>query len=776
MAPASSSSTSTESVAFLTFSPNSIPYAEVASFYHAREAQLNGPRLRIGLKSDILAPATLTVRDSSQPNEKTTITGKPDIVRFIARAFHGQNGSLYHRYSPSVQDQIDSWLDAVKPHSKQAIAIDKLVSTINSAHGFLVDGVEDLTIADFMVWDFIKRSVRTESYSDNRANGHVNGVSSQSFDSWLNRVENTASTQRALRDIESALRSVNHLELFRHAVAVQVSAILGTPYDKIRSIVEVPGDPRNGDLAVPIPRLQLPGNPVDISKQIAEKVRTNEYITSCKAMGPFLNFSINRDLLRDRIIPQVIELGSQYGRNASGFGKLAISEFSSPNIAKPFHLGHLRSTIIGNFVKNILEANGWATVAINYLGDWGKQYGVLAVGFEKYGCQEQLKADPIRHLFDVYVKINKDMGKVKEASIYKEINEAARAYFKRMEEGEASAIAIWQQMRDMSIEAYKKAYGRINIDFDVYSGESQYSLAEMNDVLNELRSMGLLEVSEGAELVDLESHGCGKALITKSDGSMLYLSRDIAAAIDRYNHYHFDQMYYVVANQQDLHFRQLFTVLSMMGKPWAKQCVHISFGMIKSNDGNMSSRNGTVVFLEDILNNVKEEMHDVMRANEVKYQQVENPEQTADIVGQSAVMIQDMSARRGKDYEFNMDRMLAFEGDTGPYLQYAHARLCSIERRSGLELPAKLPLAHLQNDKEMGPVIDMISQLPDVIVEASKNLEPSTIVTYLMKLSHSISSALDKLVVIGEKNKDTAVARLARECETAKPDKAQNEV
>lgn len=198
----------------------------------------------------------------------------------------------------------------------------------------------------------------------------------------------------------------------------------------------------------------------------------------------------------------------------------------------------------------------------------------------------------------------------------------------------------------------------------------------MNDILKELRSMGLLEESHGAEIVNLESHGHGKALITKSDGSMLYLSRDIAAAIDRYNKYHFDQMYYIVANQQDLHFKQLFTILSLMGLPWAKQCTHISFGMIKSKDGNMSSRKGTVVFLEDILNNVKEEMHDVMRANENKYAQVENPDQTADIVGQSAVMIQDMSARRGKDYEFNMDRMLAFEGDTGPYLQVSVKVLC----------------------------------------------------------------------------------------------------
>ncbi|TPX38182.1 arginine---tRNA ligase [Synchytrium microbalum] len=744
-----------EAVAFLTFSPNSIPYAEVASYYHAREQEPTAPSLRVGLTYDILAPASLTIRDASQPNGKTIISGKSNIARFIARAFYGHAGSLSTKLSPALQAQTDVWLDAVKPDSKTPISIDKLIQTIDSQHGMLMDGVKDVTVADFMAWDFVKRTTATTPATANGVKKHA------AYDKWLARVEEAPSTQKALHDIELALRGVNHLEIFRHAIASQISATLNLPISTIRPVIEVPADNRNGDFAVPIPRLQLPGNPVEICKKVAEKITPNEYILSCKPLGPFLNFVTNRTVLRDRVIPQVLELGSLYGRNASGFGKLAISEFSSPNIAKPFHLGHLRSTIIGNFIKNILEANGWATVSINYLGDWGKQYGVLAVGFDRYGSATKIKEDPIRHLFDVYVQINNDMGKDKEAPQYKEINEAARAYFKRMEDGDPSALAVWQQMRDLSIEAYKLAYGRLNIGFDVYSGESQYSLAEMNDVLKDLRAMGLLEVSQGAELVNLESYGHAKALITKSDGSMLYLSRDIAAAIDRYNYYHFDHMYYVVASQQDLHFKQLFTILSLMGKSWSKQCTHISFGMIKSKDGNMSTRKGTVVFLEDILNSVKDEMHDLMKANEVKYAQVENPERTADIVGQSAVMIQDMSARRNKDYEFNMDRMLAFEGDTGPYLQYAHSRLCSIERRSGLTIPAKFSLSNLENDKEMGPLIDMISQLPDAIIDASRNMEPSTIVTYLMKLSHTVSSALNELVVIGEKNKDTAIARLA---------------
>lgn len=345
--------------------------------------------------------------------------------------------------------------------------------------------------------------------------------------------------------------------------------------------------------------------------------------------------------------------------------KKFIVEFSSPNIAKPFHAGHLRSTIIGGFLANLYEGAGWDVVRINYLGDWGKQYGLLALGFEKYGNEEALNMDPINHLYEIYVKINQDLAvekdeikafeaaeQTEEATKLKDegLDEQARRYFKAMTENDERAIAQWARFRELSIKRYKETYARLNIHFDEYSGESQVKQEQMDVAAKRMADAGISEESEGAIIVDFSKHVPGKVgkslerpVIRKKDGTALYLTRDISELLHRHEKYDFDHMIYVVASAQDLHLKQLFKIIELMGEEEvAKKVQHVNFGLVLG----MSTRKGTVKFLDDILRDVGEKMHEVMKRNQSKYEQVEDPEATADVLGISSVMVQDMSGKR----------------------------------------------------------------------------------------------------------------------------------
>jgi len=454
-----------------------------------------------------------------------------------------------------------------------------------------------------------------------------------------------------------------------------------------------------------------------------------------------------------------------------------IVEFSSPNIAKPFHAGHLRSTIIGGFLGNLYEEAGWDVTRMNYLGDWGKQYGLLAVGFDRFGSEEKLEQNPIGHLYDIYVKINAVGSEQKaeietlqseikelqsknepiadqEAQIEKlqkeSVDEVARGYFKRMVDGDKEALAIWRKFRDLSIVKYKDTYARLNIHFDDYSGESQVQNESMDKAAEVMSEKKVSENSDGAIIVDLTKYQkkLGKALVKKKDGTSLYLTRDIGAAHERMGKYHFDKMIYVVATQQDLHLQQLFKILEVMGGEYAevaKRCQHINFGMVQG----MSTRKGTAKFLDDILRDVGEKMHDVMRSNEGKYEQVTDPEKTADTLGISAVMVQDMSGKRINNYEFDINRMTSFEGDTGPYLQYAHARLCSVARKADLNREDLLSADwSLLSEKHAIDVVRSLAQWPDVFLNTIKTQEPVTVLTYLFKMTHLLSSSYEALNVV----------------------------
>ncbi|EAS34256.3 arginyl-tRNA synthetase [Coccidioides immitis RS] len=582
--------------------------------------------------------------------------------------------------------------------------------------------------------------------------------------------------------------TLNPVDKYRAHIAELIGPIVGKEPEFVYTRLQWTNTLDKGDLLLAVPALQIKGRkPTDLAEEIAAKFPQSDLVESPKAAGTHLQFHFRAQPLIHTVIPSILENKATYGTNAniglrdprdpSKGKKRIVVEFSSPNIAKPFHAGHLRSTIIGGFLANLYRIMGWDVIKMNYLGDWGKQYGLLANGYKMYGNEEELLKDPINHLFEVYVKINKDVGEqegpIKElkeqiklkkekgedvAALEKELetlvdaswDEKARRYFKSMEDGDEDALALWRRFRDLSIEKYKQTYARLNIDFDVYSGESQVKQESLSKVYQTMQEEGVSEDSEGAIIVDFTKHGAkklGKAIVVRKDGTPLYLTRDIAAIFERDETFHFDKMLYVVAAQQDLHLAQLFKTVELMGrKDLAERCQHINFGMVRG----MSTRKGTVKFLNDILKDVGDKMHEVMKKNAVKYEQVQNPDETADTLGITSVMVQDMSGKRINGYEFNLEDMTSFEGDTGPYLQYAHARLCSVNRKAEID-PSVLGSADLSllTESHAVDLVRLLSQWPDVVLNSMKTLEPTTIITYLFRMTHTLSSGYDTLKVVG---------------------------
>ena len=543
------------------------------------------------------------------------------------------------------------------------------------------------------------------------------------------------------------------LDEFKADLAQALSKASGVPAEAIVPALESCKKKELGDFAVAAPRLvrlssdaeMKKKKPVEVAAAWAAAFEPTELTASVSTAGPYLNFKLNTVALARRVCAAIEREGEDFGKNKSGAGKNIIVEYSSPNIAKPFHAGHLRSTVLGNFLCNIHKANGYNVIGINWLGDWGVQFGKLAVGFEKWGDEEKLKKEPVRHLYEVYVKVNKACDEDAE------LNKRAHEFFKRMETGDKDALAVWSRFREMSIADMNKTFARLNIKFDVISGESQMNQAIADEAMATLREKGLLVEDAGALIVPLKQYGLTNAILKKSDDTTLYLTRDLAAAIERYRAYHFDKMFYVVSAQQSLHFQQLFKTLELMGYTWAKQCVHIPFGMVKG----MSTRKGTAVFLDDILGEAQQTMLANMSANAAKLEELDaDPKEVADVIGVSAVVAQDFSARRIKDYDFEWARMTSFEGRTGPYLEYAHARLCSVERKCGFELNPAADLS-LITEPEAALLLMEIARFPEVVKSALDSLEPVNILTYLFDLSHAISVAHNVLWV---KNRERPLA------------------
>ncbi|KAK5797059.1 hypothetical protein F5H01DRAFT_385393 [Linnemannia elongata] len=752
----------------LSFPLNNAPYGLVAI-----AAALNAPEHTISLKPVPAETSTTTSLIPQGTVKPVKISGQVAIARYLVRSL--ASNSLYTESDLALVTAQDNLLDIVR----QTIATPKHITTLatasNSASTAFLLTQDKPLLADYAVWGAITAYTKSHSLLANLKD-------LEKFTAWMALMDQRQECKLAIERVDKALKDAQEtiaaeaaafaaekaklgsvvevptiegsdpdtdpLDAFKNVLAAQLSTLVDVDIKILYDALEAPRASENGHIALSVPRLRLKGAPAAIAADIVAKFQLNDYVLSTKADGPFVNFFLNHIKLADSLFHKIYDTKEKWGCNKSGGDKKVIVEFSSPNIAKPFHAGHLRSTIIGSFVRNILQANGYDTLSMNYLGDWGKQYGLLAVGFERYGSEEKLLEDPIKHLFDVYVRINVD-AKENEA-----VHDEARAYFKKMEEGDEAALKIWSRFRDLSIVKYKDIYARLNIAFDVYSGESQVTDG-MDRALKMLHEKNLLTESDGALIIDLTKYKLGICVVQKKDGTTLYITRDIGAALERYEKYGFEHMYYIVASQQDLHLKQLFKILELLGFDWAKKVTHLNFGMV----GGMSTRKGTVVFLEEILEETRDAMHEVMKKNEHKYAQIEEPLEVADNIGISAIMVQDASARRIKNYDFDWKRMFSFEGDTGPYLQYAHARLCSIERKTEMEVNPKADLRHLGDSRAAGDLITMIARYPQIVRETTRSFEPVNIVGYAMKLSHNVSQALESMYVMGAE-KEVAEARL----------------
>ncbi|KAL2192754.1 arginyl-tRNA synthetase [Corynascus similis CBS 632.67] len=559
------------------------------------------------------------------------------------------------------------------------------------------------------------------------------------------------------------------IDIYRAFVADVLARLAGCETPVAYESLQIPGTPANGDLVLPVPRLRIKGKkPAEQCAELAAAFPDNHPLFQKPvAVGIHLPVFFTPLSLPRLVLPYIFQRQQSYG-NDPDVGlrnhatpdqgrKKVIVEFSSPNIAKEFHAGHLRSTIIGAFIANLYEAMGWDVIKVNYLGDWGKQFGLLAVGWQRFGSEEELAREPLKHLLDI-----------ESRGLFAERN----AFFSRMEAGDEETIALWRRFRDISVDRYIATYARLNIDFDEYSGESQVNKATIERVESVLREKGIYEQNKGSWIIDFDKHGSkglGLAVVRSRTGTTTYLLRDVAAILDRAEKYAFNKIIYVVSTEQDLYFRRVFRTVELMGRPdLAARLQHVNFGKVMG----MSSRLGNVQLLGDILDQSREAMHEVMRRNKVKYSQVEDPDAVAEKVGISAVMVQDMSGKRINNYPFDIGRMTSFEGDTGPYLQYCHARLNSILRKAGL---TRQDLAdHLENHPDgldadvlgdkphAADLLRLMAQYPDVTAMAFKTLEPSTILTYLFRLAHQLSSCYDVLQVVGaEGGRDVVLARAA---------------
>lgn len=504
------------------------------------------------------------------------------------------------------------------------------------------------------------------------------------------------------------------------------SAEIGLTMEEIREIIEIPPDPSMGDYAFPCYKLakQMRKAPPQIAVQLAESLPVQSPLDRAQAVGPYINFFVDRSFRTKTVLEDVLSSEKPYGSSDMGNGKRIIVEFSSTNIAKPFHMGHIRSTVIGNALRNIYDTLGFETIAINHLGDYGTQFGMMIAAFKKWGDEEAIRKNPIEEMLSLYVRYNAEAEKDES---YKE---EARFWFKQLENKDPDAVALWNTFKDLSLVEFNRVYDMLGITFDSYNGESFYS-DKMGAVIEELEAKNLLVESDGARIVDLSDLDLPPALIQKSDGSTLYITRDLAAAIYRDQEYHFDKNLYIVGAPQTLHFQQLFAVLEKMGKTWAKDCYHIPFGYISLEDGNLSTRQGKVVFLEDVLKKAVEKTAEIIQS---RNPDLPNKEQVSKQVGIGAVIFQELFNNRIKDYTFTWDRTLNFEGETGPYVQYTHARASSILEKADEDATAPNTRAITDND-EAYLLVGALAAYPGAIIEAMDKNEPYLLTRQILEIA-----------------------------------------
>ena len=498
--------------------------------------------------------------------------------------------------------------------------------------------------------------------------------------------------------------------------------------DAILNLLEQPKSSELGDIAFPAFSLAKTERkaPQIIAADIAEKIDTAHF-DKVVATGPYVNFFLSKSEISGQVIKEVIKDGADYGQQNEGNNQNITIDLSSPNIAKPFSVGHLRSTVIGDALSNIFRKIGYNTIKINHLGDWGKQFGLLMVAYKKWGSQEAVEANPIDELLKLYVRIN---AKIENDP---SLDEEGRLWFKKLEDGDPEATELWQWFRDESLTEFNRIYELLGVEFDSLNGEAFYN-DKMDEGIQILEEKGLLQESKGASIVDLEDFNLPPAMIKKSDGATLYITRDIATAIYRARTYNFVKNVYVVGQEQANHFRQLKAVLKKMGFDWSDDMIHVDFGLVTKNRQKLSTRKGNIILLEPTL------LEAISRAKsqiEAKNPDLENKEAVARAVGVGAVKFYDLKTDRRNGYDFDLEAMVSFEGETGPYIQYAYARIQSILRKANFQPDAEA--TYSLNDPESWEIIKLLQDFGRVVKRAADNYEPSLIAKYAISLAQAFN-------------------------------------
>ena len=543
------------------------------------------------------------------------------------------------------------------------------------------------------------------------------------------------------------------MKKFKQIIAEQISKTININEKELESYIETPKDSQNGDYAFPCFRLakELRKAPPAIANEIKEKIETVEEIEKIEVAGGYLNFFINKSILAKEVLEEISK-NEQYGKSEIGKEKNIVIDYSAPNIAKPFHIGHLRSTVIGGALYNIYKYLGYNVTGVNHLGDYGTQFGKLIEGYKMWGKEYDIEKDPINELTKIYIRINEACKNDEQ------ILENCRNNFKKLEDGDSYCVEIWKKFRELSLQEFQKVYDLLGSKFDSWNGESFYS-DKMPEVIEILEKTGKLIESQGAKIIDLEDKGINTpCIIEKSNGSTTYATRDLAAIIYRARTYDFDKALYVTSYEQVLHFKQVFEVAKLLGldEKYTKGLEHVSFGMVLLPEGKMSTREGNIIKLEDLLNET------ISRAQEIieqKNPELENKEEVAKKVGIGAVIFNDMSASRIKDEVFDWNTILNFQGETGPYVQYTYVRTKSVLEKAGY-LP-KIEEVKVENlaDEYSLAILKLIYNFEDVLIQVTDKNEPSILARYLIDLAKAYSSFYNENKIIVE-DKDIQNARV----------------
>ncbi len=523
----------------------------------------------------------------------------------------------------------------------------------------------------------------------------------------------------------------------------------------VQSLIAVPPDEKLGDFSLPCFKLIKGRNPKEVAESLKTAIEESEFkqfFSEIRVVGAYLNFYLNRMIISKTVIQEILIQRENYGRSEEGAGKKVIVEYSSPNIAKPFHIGHLCSTAIGNSLSRIYDFLGYDVVRINHIGDWGTQFGKLISAYKRWGDRETIEKDPINELLKIYVKFHS------EAKEDPALEDEARQNFKLLEEGDPEVTALWKFFVEVSLKEFNRMYDLLDIHFDSFAGESFYS-DKMPEIVDILGKKGLLEESDGAKVVRFEDKNMPPCIILKSDGSTIYATRDIAAALYRKRHYDFYKNIYVVGTPQALHFKQVFTVLKMMGFDWADDCEHVGFGYVRFPDRVLSTRNGDVVLLEDVLNESIAKTKEIITESGTA-SQIDNIDEAANTIGIGAVLFEFQKNGRERDIVFELSKMLDFEGESGPYVQYTYARGRSVLRKAfEMGISYKNVKLELLTDDQEYQIVKILMKLQSVVRDAASKNEPYIVTRYIIELCKAFNKFYNSTNVL-KSDEDIRAARL----------------